>query len=65
MKYDDILNLEHYYEPGRPFMSVHDRASQFMPFKSLRGYDEMIDEDEKDIYDDEREDLIYDEILFM
>lgn len=65
MKYEDILNLEHYHEPGRPFMSLHDRAAQFMPFKSLKGYDEMIDEDEKDILNDERDDVIYDEIIFM
>ena len=65
MKYDDILELEHYHEPGRPFMTSHDRAAQFMPFKSLRGYDELIDADAESILDDEWENIVYDEMLFM
>lgn len=42
--YDDIINLEHFHAPGRPYMPNSERAAQFMPFKSLKGYDEMIDE---------------------
>ncbi|MBR5647728.1 hypothetical protein IKW73_02205 [Candidatus Saccharibacteria bacterium] len=42
MKYDDIINLPPYHVPGRPYMSMRDRAGQFMPFKSLKGYDEMV-----------------------
>ena len=33
-------------------MSKHDRAGQFMPFKSLKGFDEMVDEREFDINKD-------------
>lgn len=42
MKFDDIINLPAYHVPGKPYMSIHDRAGQFMPFKSLKGYDEMV-----------------------
>ncbi len=43
MNYDDIINLPHFHAEGRPYMSKHDRAGQFMPFKSLKGLDEMVD----------------------
>lgn len=34
--------MKHYHVPGKPYMSMRDRAAQFMPFKSLKGYDEML-----------------------
>ena len=42
MNYDDIIDLPHYHDPDKPFMSHRDRAAQFAPFKSLVGYDQMI-----------------------
>lgn len=42
MKYDDIINSPPFHVPGKPYMSIRDRAGQFMPFKSLKGYDEMV-----------------------
>ena len=42
MKYDDIINLPHYHVPDKPYMPIRDRAGQFMPFKSLKGYDDMV-----------------------
>lgn len=42
MNYGDIIRLPHYKDPSRKPMSMHDRAAQFMPFKSLKGYDEMV-----------------------
>ena len=44
--YEQILNLEHFHQTGRPFMSNRDRAAQFMPFKSLAGFEEKIEEEE-------------------
>lgn len=41
-KYDDIIDLPHFHDPSRPYISMHDRAAQFAPYKSLTGYDEMI-----------------------
>ena len=43
-KYSQIVDLPHFHAPGRPFMSNHDRAAQFMPFKSLKGYDDMVNQ---------------------
>ena len=50
-KYDDIINLEHFHDSKRPYMSMHDRAGQFAPFKSLAAYHEEIDKAEKEAYD--------------
>ncbi len=44
MKYDDIINLPHFHAKGHPYMSNVARAAQFMPFKSLKGYDELVDQ---------------------
>lgn len=38
----DIIDLPHFHAPGRGYMPNRERAAQFMPFKSLKGYDEMI-----------------------
>lgn len=42
MRYDDIINMPHFHAKGRPFMSNRDRAAQFMPFKSLKGYEDLV-----------------------
>ena len=44
MKYDDIIDLPHFHDDKRPYMSLNDRAAQFAPYKSLVGYEEMIGE---------------------
>ena len=49
MNYDDIIDLPHFHADGKPYMSMRDRAGQFMPFKSLKGFDDMVDEREFDI----------------
>ena len=41
--YDDILNLER-PTSAHPSMPRADRAKQFMPFASLRGFDDVIDD---------------------
>ncbi len=52
MKYDDIIDLPHFHAEGRPYMSAEQRAAQFMPFKNLKGFDELVDEEEFDIEKD-------------
>ena len=47
-EYADIINLEHFHDAKRPYMSMRDRAGQFSPFKSLAAYHEEIDEAEKE-----------------
>ena len=42
MKFDDIINLPHFHAENKPFMPLSERAAQFLPFKSLNGYDEII-----------------------
>lgn len=35
----------HYHDPKRPYMSMHDRAAQFAPYKSLGDLDEYYTDD--------------------
>lgn len=62
MKYDDIINLPHFHDPKRRYMSNRDRAGQFMPFMSLKGYSEMLDEKDKQILEIEWEEVIVDDV---
>ncbi len=49
--YDDIINLPHFHDPSRPYMTSHDRAAQFAAYKSLVGYEDMISETTDEILD--------------
>ena len=51
MNYDDIIDLPHFHDPDKPFMSHHDRAAQFAPYKSLVGYEKMITSKTTEILD--------------
>lgn len=65
MKYDDIINLPHFHAKNKPYMSLSERAAQFMPFKSLSGYHELIGEDEKEVFSDVWEDVELNEDSFL
>ena len=43
--YDDIIDLPHFHDTGRPYMSLNDRAAQFAPFAALTGFDDMVTEE--------------------
>ena len=43
-RYDDIIGLERPVSRKHPSMPRADRAKQFMPFASLRGFDAVIDD---------------------
>ena len=60
MNYDDILDIENFHALGQPKMSRHDRAAQFMPFKSLQGYSDAILEEEASLLNEEWETVDYD-----
>ena len=45
MNYDDIIDLPNFKNLDHRQMSHSDRAAQFAPFKSLVGYEEMIQEE--------------------
>ena len=57
----NLIDMPHFHAQKRPFMSMHDRAGQFMPFKSLRGFDEDIEDKTETINSQEWEKIIYDE----
>ena len=62
-KYADIINLPHFHAPDRPYMSAHDRAAQFAPYKSLVGFEDMIDEKRDAILGEGDEVIEYDDYL--
>ena len=43
-RYDDIIHLPHHQSKTHPHMPMAQRAAQFVPFSTLRGYDEQIAE---------------------
>lgn len=62
MSHDDIVNLPHFKALGHKQMSMHDRAAQFMPFKSLKGYDEMVQSKADETADVKWEDIEYEDL---
>lgn len=52
-QYDDIIDLLHFHDSSRPCMTMHDRAAQFAPYKSLVGYEEIISAEETKVLDEE------------
>lgn len=47
--YADIIGLPHYHVPGKPYMNEWSRASQFSAFSALEGYDEMVEEEAREV----------------
>lgn len=51
----DLYSREHFHDPTRPYMSMSERAAQFMPFQALRrGRDFLPDDDGDDEIDEGR-----------
>lgn len=42
-EFQDILHLPHFHAPDKPYLSPEKRAAQFMPFKSLDTYEDVIE----------------------
>lgn len=42
-EFKDILYLPHFHAPNKPYLSPEKRAAQFMPFKSLDTYEDVIE----------------------
>ena len=51
-KYEDIIHLPHHVSKKYPQMPVSDRAAQFIPFMALTGYEDAVDETQKNLLDD-------------
>ena len=49
--YTDIIDLPHPTSRTHPRMSMLNRAAQFAPFAALNGYEEVIRDQEKIVYD--------------
>ncbi|MCM1269791.1 MAG: hypothetical protein NC247_04070 [Ruminococcus flavefaciens] len=47
--YADIIQLPHWQSPKRKHMSTYDRAAQFSPFAALTDYEDMIDEEAREV----------------
>ena len=47
--YGDIFHHPHWRSPKHPPMSLYDRAAQFAPFAALTGYEDMIDEEARQV----------------
>lgn len=41
--FQDILHLPHFHAPNKPYLSSEKRAAQFMSFKSLDTYEDVIE----------------------
>lgn len=42
-EFQDILHLPHFHAPDKPYLSPEKRAAQFMSFKSLDTYEDVIE----------------------
>ena len=42
--YDDIINLPHHVSKRHPQMPMGNRAAQFAPFAALTGYEDAIED---------------------
>lgn len=49
MSYDDIINLPHHVSQKHPQMPMQERAAQFSPFAALVGYEDHIDETNRQV----------------
>ena len=47
--YSEIIDHPHYQSSKRPHMSMTARAAQFSPFAALSGYDEAIEDTQRDV----------------
>ena len=47
--YADIIDLPHYHVPGKAYMDDLGRAAQFSSFNALDGYEEMVDEEARQV----------------
>ena len=58
--------MKPFHAPGKPYMTNYERAGQFMPFMSLKGFDDMIGDSTDEIINREwvhidfNDDALYD-----
>ena len=59
--FEDIVNLPHFHLEGKKYMTARERAGQFAPYKSLAGYEEMIERQAEEILGASEREIIYDD----
>lgn len=69
-KYDDIINLNHHVSKKHPQASIKKRASQFMPFSALKGYEEEIYEvsritEERIVLDEDTKEILNQKLNYL
>ena len=47
--YADIIDLPHFHVPGRPYIDSWSRAAQFSAFNALEGYEDMVNEEAREV----------------
>ena len=52
--------MKHFHAENKPYMSMSDRATQFAPYKSLVGYEQLIDEETEEVLAKGFEEIEYD-----
>ena len=57
-RYDDIINLPHPTSKKHPRMSIINRAAQFSPFAALTGYDDAIQDVERQAVERDKVDKV-------
>ncbi|MBQ3263741.1 hypothetical protein IJH06_01360 [Candidatus Saccharibacteria bacterium] len=58
--YDDIIGLPHFVDTNYPPMSMEKRAAQFLAYKSLVGYEDLIEEKTAEILAVDDHQIVYD-----
>lgn len=57
-RYDDIINLPHPTSKKHPRMSIINRAAQFSPFAALTGYNDAIQDVERQAVERDKVDKV-------
>lgn len=69
-KYDDIINIKYQKSTTHKHMPMRDRAAQFGAFKSLRGFDDEVEEtarltDERIVLDEYKKEELNNRLVFV
>jgi len=59
--FNDIISLPHFHLNGKKYMTNRERAAQFASYKSLAGYEEMIERQAEEILNASEREIIYDD----
>ena len=58
--FEEIVDLPHFHLAGKKYLTNRERAAQFASYKSLAGYEEMIERQAEEILNASEREIIYD-----